>query len=252
MATVDVPARSPQAHRRRAAAVVAAGALPPAAVLGLIALVVAPWAAAVVFVVVAVALGGYIWTAAPRRALSALGGRPADPRLHARLFNLVEGLGAAAGVPQPALVVIESPALNAVAVGRDPRHATLAVTTGLLGTLGRVELEAVVAEALVRIKRRDTLAPTLAVAAGPLGRLAVATPAPDTAADLEAVAVTRYPPGLAAALESMAAGGTAVPGSPPALAGLWLANPAPAGPGPASDRLRRSPLPERVQALREL
>jgi heat shock protein HtpX len=231
---------------------VAAGALPPAAVLGVVGLAAAPWVVAVVFVVVAAALVGYVWTAGPRRAAAAIGGQPADPRAHARLFSLVEGLGVAAGVPRPRLVIIDSPAFNAVSVGRDPHHATLAVTAGLLEGLSRVELEAVVAEQLIRIKRLDTLAPTLAVAAGPLGRLALGTPPADTADDLEAVAVTRYPPGLAAALESIAGGGTTVPGTPPALSGLWLANPAPEHPGPRSAPAARSPLPERIQALREL
>jgi Zn-dependent protease with chaperone function len=237
----------PYDNRRRGAAVVAAGALPPAVVLGLIALIGGWPAAVIVFVVVVAALTGWIWATAGPRAEAAVGGTPAEPGLHPRLFNLVEGLGAAVGVPPPRLRVVESASLNAVAVGKDPASATLAVTSGLLSSLSRIELEAVLAEEMIRIKRWDTRPATLAVAAGPLGRMVLHACSGDAQDDLQAVSLTRYPPGLAAALETMAGVGTAIPGSHPALAGLWLADPG-AGQGGA----RRLPLSERIQALREL
>lgn len=247
--TVSMPRadEGSKANERRAATIIAAGALPPAVVLGLIALIAGAVWAAVVFVAVALAVSAWMWLGADGRALAAIDGQVADRREHARLYNLVEGLCPSAGVPVPNLRVIDSASLNAVAVGRDPHHATLAVTSGLLAGLGLVELEGVIAEELVRIKQRDTLPGTVAAGAGPLPRR-LARPAESEAADdLDAVALTRYPPGLAAALEAMSAAGTALAQVPAAVAGLWLADPVPGGSSGG-----RVPLSERVQALREL
>jgi heat shock protein HtpX len=80
-----------------------------------------------------------------------------------RLHNLVDGLCTAAGLPKPGVYVIEDPAPNAFATGRNPEHAAIAVTTGLLEKLNRVELEGVVAHELGHIKNYDILVSTLAV-----------------------------------------------------------------------------------------
>ncbi|MGD0112862.1 MAG: M48 family metalloprotease, partial [Armatimonadota bacterium] len=61
-----------------------------------------------------------------------------------QLWNVVEGLALAAGLPMPRLYVIEDSAPNAFATGRDPHHAALAVTRGLLTKMNRLELEGVV------------------------------------------------------------------------------------------------------------
>ncbi len=103
------------------------------------------------------------WWKSDAIALRMSHARPADPVTHARLHNLVEGLCIAAGLPKPAVHVVEDPAPNAFATGRDPRHAGVAVTTGLLDKLTRVELEGVLAHELSHIKNRDTLVSTLAV-----------------------------------------------------------------------------------------
>jgi heat shock protein HtpX len=89
--------------------------------------------------------------------------RPADPVQYARLHNLVEGLCIAAGLPKPRVYVIDDPAPNAFATGRDPRHAAIAVTTGLLEKMNRVELEGVLAHELSHVKNYDILVSTLAV-----------------------------------------------------------------------------------------
>jgi heat shock protein HtpX len=89
--------------------------------------------------------------------------RPADPVEYARLHNLVEGLCIAAGLPKPRVYVIDDPAPNAFATGRDPRHAAVAVTTGLLEKMNRVELEGVLAHELSHVKNYDILVSTLAV-----------------------------------------------------------------------------------------
>jgi heat shock protein HtpX len=89
--------------------------------------------------------------------------QPADPVEYARLHNLVEGLCIASGLPKPRLYVVEDAAPNAFATGRDPRHAAVAVTTGLLEKMNRVELEGVLAHELSHIKNYDILVSTLAV-----------------------------------------------------------------------------------------
>jgi len=91
--------------------------------------------------------------------------RPADGPEFARFHNLVEGLCIAGGLPKPRLYVVDDPAPNAFATGRNPKHAALAVTTGLLERMNRVELEGVVAHELSHIKNYDMLVSTVAVVA---------------------------------------------------------------------------------------
>ena len=96
-------------------------------------------------------------------ALAMSHARPADPVEYARFHNLVEGLCIAAGLPKPRLYIIDDPAPNAFATGRDPRHAAVAATSGLLEKMNRVELEGVLAHELSHIKNYDVLVSTLAV-----------------------------------------------------------------------------------------
>src|SRR5690242_17853793 len=58
--------------------------------------------------------------------------QPADPEVYKRLHNLVEGLCIASGLPKPRVYIVDDPAPNAFATGRNPQHAAIAVTTGLL------------------------------------------------------------------------------------------------------------------------
>ncbi|MBI1844569.1 MAG: M48 family metalloprotease [Actinobacteria bacterium] len=96
-------------------------------------------------------------------ALAMSRAQPADPVEYARLHNLVEGLCIAGGLPKPRVYVVQDDAPNAFATGRDPRHAAIAVTTGLLAKMNRVELEGVLAHELSHIKNYDILVSTLAV-----------------------------------------------------------------------------------------
>jgi heat shock protein HtpX len=89
--------------------------------------------------------------------------KPADPKTYARYHNLVEGLCIASGLPKPRLYVIDDPAPNAFATGRNPKHAAVAVTTGLLEKMNRVELEGVLAHELSHIRNYDILVMTIAV-----------------------------------------------------------------------------------------
>ena len=88
--------------------------------------------------------------------------KPADEREYAQLHNLVEGLCIAGGLPKPAVYVVPEEAPNAFATGRDPEHASIAVTQGLLDRLNRVELEGVLAHELSHVKNRDVLVNTIA------------------------------------------------------------------------------------------
>ena len=96
-------------------------------------------------------------------ALAMSHARPADPVEYARLHNVVEGLCIAAGLPKPRVYVIDDPSPNAFATGRNPRHAAVAVTTGLLDKMSRIELEGVIAHELSHVKNYDILVSTLAV-----------------------------------------------------------------------------------------
>lgn len=117
--------------------------------------------------VVALVLSGTLAFAsywrADRIALAVSRATPADPQQYRRLHNLVEGLCIASGLPKPRVYIIEDPAPNAFATGRDPKHAAIAVTTGLLEKLDRVELEGVLAHELAHIRNYDILVGTLAV-----------------------------------------------------------------------------------------
>ncbi|MFM8870368.1 MAG: M48 family metallopeptidase, partial [Actinomycetota bacterium] len=88
---------------------------------------------------------------------------PANPVTYQRLHNLVEGLCIASGLPKPAIYVIEDEAPNAFATGRNPRHAAIAVTSGLLDKMNRVELEGDLAHELSHIRNYDILISTMTV-----------------------------------------------------------------------------------------
>jgi heat shock protein HtpX len=87
--------------------------------------------------------------------LSMSGAREVTKKEFPHLFHTVEGLAIAAGIPTPKAYVIDDTALNAFATGRDPKHASITVTTGLLNKLNRQELEGVVAHEMSHIKNYD-------------------------------------------------------------------------------------------------
>jgi heat shock protein HtpX len=98
-----------------------------------------------------------------KAALAISRAKPADRQQYARLYNLVEGLCIASGLPMPRLYIIEDDAPNAFSTGRNPKHAAVAVTTGLLAKMNRVELEGVLAHELSHIRNYDILVMTLTV-----------------------------------------------------------------------------------------
>jgi heat shock protein HtpX len=189
------------------------------------------------------------------------------------LYNVVEGLALASAIPMPRLYVVDDPSPNAFATGRDPQHASLAVTSGLLKSMKREELEGVVAHEISHIGNYDIRFMTIAVVFigaiailseiawrsmwfGGRGRddrrgggsgflviiaIALMILAPISAelirfaisrqreylADANAAKLTRYPEGLASALEKIKTAAMPVQRASDATAPLYIASPFP-------------------------
>jgi len=94
--------------------------------------------------------------------LAASKAKPVTHDVHPQLFNVVEEMKIAAGLPMPKVYIINDPAPNAFATGRKPETASVAVTAGLLGRLNRDELQGVIAHEISHILHRDILFVTLA------------------------------------------------------------------------------------------
>lgn len=183
------------------------------------------------------------------------------------LWNVVENLSVTAGLPMPKVYVVDDPSPNAFATGRNPEHAVVAATTGLLAILDRTELEGVMAHELSHIGNRDMLVMTVAVVlAGFIAMLAdffmramlhgggddrVKSPillvfaivgiilAPIAAqliqlavsrkreylADASGALLTRYPEGLASALEKISGYARPMQHANHATAHLFIADP---------------------------
>lgn len=107
---------------------------------------------------------GMTWSSyyySDRIVLSMSQARPVTKEEEPYLWNTVEGLSIAAGLPVPKLYIIEDTAPNAFATGRDPRHAAIAVTRGLLDKLNRLELEGIIAHEMSHIQNYDVRFMTL-------------------------------------------------------------------------------------------
>lgn len=239
----DEPAtRSAGRHRSHApliAAVTAIVALPLVAVAAVLCAVIpgVPWWVSIpIGLVVAAVLVLRRVSGAHRRLLAALGAVPVKSDDYVRYQNIVQGLSLAAAVGEPDLYVVDDPGRNAAAVASGQSAAVVA-TTGLLAAVDRIALEAVVAECLVRLGSGDAEASTLGAslfsplrggALGPLAALGLGrllADDRDLQADLAAVALTRYPPGLASALAAINAGPARVQRAPAHLDHVWLVPP---------------------------
>ncbi len=121
-----------------------------------------PWViGGAVVVALVMVWSGYFYS--DRLAIAAAHARPADPEEYRQLHNLVEGLCLGAGIPKPRVYIIDDPAPNAFATGRNPEHAAVAVTTGLLAIMNRPQLEGVLAHELSHVANYDILVNTIAV-----------------------------------------------------------------------------------------
>jgi heat shock protein HtpX len=104
------------------------------------------------------------YQASDRIAIASTGAKPADPQEYQRLHNLVEEMAIAAGLPKPRVYVVDDPAPNAFATGKNPERAAIAATTGLLDKLERSELQGVIAHEMAHIRNNDIRVMTVAVA----------------------------------------------------------------------------------------
>ncbi len=96
-------------------------------------------------------------------ALAASGAQAIEKKDHPELYRLVENLSIVAGLPIPKIYIMQDTAINAFATGRDPKHASIAVTTGMLQALDKTELEGVLAHELSHIGNFDIRVMTIVV-----------------------------------------------------------------------------------------
>ena len=195
------------------------------------------------------------------------GAKPATKAQFPKYFRTVENLAIGAGLPTPKIYVINDPSPNAFATGRDPKHAVVAATTGLLGMMSDVELEGIIAHELSHIKNFDIrLMGVIAVLVGfvailsdlfiratffrdsddnrgnaiflviaivlailsPIAAMLIQTAVSrkrEFLADASGSLLTRYPEGLASALEKLKNDHTAPRSASNATAHLFIENP---------------------------
>ena len=108
--------------------------------------------AGIVATLVAVGAAMLAWFRGPDMLLDAANARALTESDNPRIGNIVNEMSIAAGVPAPRIYIIDDAAVNAMAVGRDPEHASIALTSGLLNALDREELQGVVAHELAHIR----------------------------------------------------------------------------------------------------
>ena len=212
-----------------------------------------------------------------------------------KLFNLVQEVCIASGLPTPKVAIVEDPAPNAFATGRDPDHALIAFTTGLLEAMDRDELQGVVAHEMAHVANRDTLVSAVAATTARIVALisdilmrmlwfggsrnrdhqgnqmpiffaiiplilapiaatmlkAAISRKRESLADATAVAFTRNPAGLRAALEVLARDNTVVQARSSAVAHLYIESPLDAS---AASKLfaTHPPIQERIALLRAM
>ena len=205
----------------------------------------------------------------------------ADPDTLPRVRNLLDGLAIAAGIPAPRFCVIDDPALNSFGVGTKPERTIIGITTGLIDSLSRDELEAILAYEITRVASWDVAMASWTAAL--TGRALTAVAADETAIfgapsrwmtlrlqawalrgqglerDAAAMAVSRNPASLVHALERLAADPAVVASMTTATAPLWIEVPDSLVVGTASGGSSRHTaalgsllLSERIIALREL
>jgi len=239
--------------------------------------------------------GSYWWS--DKIVLAMSSAKPVTHENAREIYHLVENLCITAGLPIPKIYLIEDTAPNAFATGRDPQHAVICLTTGIIQKLEKVELEGVIAHELSHIGNRDILLSTVVVVLvgfitlladwfrrwtfwGPRRRsdgegggqlqlilfviaviLSILAPIAavlmqlaisrkrEFLADADGALLTRYPDGLARALEKISADNEPLEAANRATAHLYIVNPFK---GKKISRLflTHPPIEERVKALR--
>ncbi len=239
----------------------------------------------------ALAINLFAYWNADRMVLSMYGAREVTKREAPALVGIIEQLADRARIPMPRVYIVDNPQPNAFATGRDPAHAAVAATTGLLRALSQEEIAGVMAHELAHVRHRDTLTMTItatiagAIAMlanfafffggnrnnpfGIIGLLLMMIVAP-LAASLVQMAISRtrefaadrggaeicgHPLWLAAALDKLERGARRVENraaeANPATAHLFIVNPLRAR-GMAGLFATHPPMDERIRRLREM
>ncbi len=251
-------------------------------------------------IALASSVGSYFYS--DKLVLATTHARPAKKEEFFDLYTVTENLSIASGVPMPKIYVIDDPSPNAFATGRDPKHAVVAATTGLLQRLDRSELEGVIAHELSHVKNYDMLVSTVtAVLVGTLALVSdwvmrslwwggmgrndnnsrnrspiflillviviIITPIVATLiqlavsrrreylADASGALLTRYPEGLARALEKIASDPHPVRSATTSTAHLFISNPFKKGQGTSwlvNLFSTHPPIEKRVEILRSM
>jgi len=122
---------------------------------------------------VAVGMNVFAYWNSDKMVLRMYGAQQVDERTAPRLTHIVQQLARVAGLPMPSVCIVENDQPNAFATGRDPEHAAVCVTSGLLNRVGDEELAGVLAHELGHVRNRDTLTMTItATIAGAISMLA--------------------------------------------------------------------------------
>ena len=122
--------------------------------------------------VMSVGMNAFAYWNSDKMVLSMHGARAIDRAASPEFYDMIERLSKNAGLPMPKVYVMDNPQPNAFATGRDPEHAAVAATTGLLQNLSYDEIEGVMAHELAHIRNRDTLIMTVtATIAGAISML---------------------------------------------------------------------------------
>lgn len=250
----------------------------------------------ILYVMVAFSSGMAIWSywRSDKAVLKMQNAKAVTKEEEPELYTIIENLAITAGLPMPKLYVMEEEQLNAFATGRDPEHAAMAFTRGLLNRLDKAEIEGVAAHEMSHIGNRDMLVMTVAVVLAGfisiaadwirhammfggennngnanimmvVGGILATVLAPIAAmliqmtisrkreflADATGALLTRYPEGLASALEKISADSAPLHKAHGATAHLFIANPFK---GRAISKLftTHPPAQERIRRLREM
>jgi heat shock protein HtpX len=227
------------------------------------------------------------------------GAQPVTREQAPELYTIIENLAITTGLPMPKVYIVNDPSPNAFATGRDPEHAVVAATTGLLQILDRSELEGVMAHEMAHVGNRDMLVMTVAVVlagfvamiadffsralliggnsdrnkspiflivaivgiilapiAAQMMQMAVSRRR-EYLADATGALMTRYPEGLASALEKISGHAQPMRRASHATAHLFISDPYSTGPRSLSQKIgglfqTHPPMAERVKRLREM
>lgn len=116
-----------------------------------------------VFTVFSIFYSIFSYYASSKIALKMSHANEINKKTYPKLYNIVDNLSITAGLPTPKIYIINDTALNAFATGRDPKHASVTITSGLLDQLDKVELEGVIAHELSHIKNYDIRLQTIII-----------------------------------------------------------------------------------------